>query len=157
MECLVDSSIFVIDSSRKFIAKYLISLYKSSKDSNYQIELNDMKESSKHDCLEINTSIFSADLNTCYKCFLCHLKYVTEQLPAGLERTMSRHVSVAQLLLELFEADTVASQEMLRSTGIMRSCFKLLSHINRDECGKVVDVIFTLLTAGKRYHVQRYG
>lgn len=151
MECLVDSSIFVVESSRKFVAKYLISLYNLNTDSSsHQVDLNNLQDSTKHDCLEAKTTAFSGDFNMCYKCIICHLKYVIEQLPSGLERTMSRQVSVTQLLLALVEEDALAAQEILRSSAIMLSCFKMLSKVNRDQCGKVIDVIFTLLK-GTRY------
>ena len=145
MKCLVDSSIFVVNSSRKFVAKYLISLYNLDIDSKSQVDLNNLQDSTKHDCLEAKTTAFSGDFNMCYKCIICYLKYVIEQLPIGLERTMSRQVSVTQLLLALVEEDALAAQKMLRSSAIMLSCFKMLIQVNRDQCGKVIDVIFTLL------------
>ncbi len=39
----------------------------------------------------------------------------------------------------------MTAQEMLRPSAVMLSCFKMLNYINKDECGKVIDVIFTLL------------
>ena len=60
-------------------------------------------------------------------------------------RTMSRQVSVMQLLLSLMEEDAMAAQQMLHPSAVMLSCFKMLNYINKDECGKVIDVIFTLL------------
>ncbi len=64
----------------------------------------------------------------CYRCIIFHLKHV-----------------VVQLLLSLVEEDAMAEQEMLRPSAVMLSCFKMLNYINKDECGKVIDVIFTLI------------
>ena len=58
---------------------------------------------------------------------------------------MSHQVSVVQLLLSLMEEDAMATQEMLCPSAVMLSCFKMLNYINKDECGKVIDVIFTLI------------
>ena len=144
LECLVDSSIFVADSARKFVAKYLVSLYNSSLDNSSQME-NGLQDSINHDCLGANTDSHSTELRMCYRCITFHLKHVIEQLPTGLARTMSCQASVVQLLLSLMEQDAMAAQEMLRPTAVMLSCFKMLNYINKDECGKVIDVIFTLL------------
>ena len=144
LECSVDSSIFVADSARKFVAKYLVSLYNSSWDSSSQME-NGSQDSINQDCVGANTDSYSIELNICYRCIICHLKHVIEQLPTGLVRTMSRQVCVVQLLLSLMEQDAMTAQEMLRPSAVMLSCFKMLNYINKDECGKVIDVIFTLL------------
>ena len=144
LECLVDCSIFVADSARKFVAKYLVSLYNSSLDNSSQME-NGLQDSINHDCLRANTDTYSVQLNMCYRCIICHFKHVIEQLPTGLARTMSHQVSVVQLFLSLMEEDAMAAQEMLRPSAVMLSCFKILNYINKDECGKVIDVIFTLL------------
>ncbi len=142
LECLVDSRIFVADSARKFVAKF--SLCNSSLDNSSQMG-NGSQDSTNHDCLGANTDSCSTELRMCYRCIICHLKHVIEQLPTGLARTMSRQVSVVQLLLSLMEEDAMAAQEMLRPSAVMLSCFKMLNYINKDECGKVIDVIFTLL------------
>ena len=147
MECLVDRSIFVADSARKFVAKYLVSLYNSSmgrKHNSGQME-NGSQGSAKHDCFGTKTDTFSVELRTCHKCIIYHLKHVVEQLPTGLARTMSRQVSVTQLLLSLMEEDAITAQEMLHPSAIVLSCFKMLNYINKDECGKVIDVMFTML------------
>ncbi len=82
LECLVDSSIFVADSARKFVAKYLVSLYNSSLANSNQME-NGLQGSTNHDCLRANTDSCSIELSMCYRCIICHLKHVIEQLPTS--------------------------------------------------------------------------
>ena len=72
----------------------------------------------------------------CYRCIICHLKHVIEQLPTGLVRTMSHQVSVVQLLLSLMEEDAMAAQERLRPSAVMLSCFKMLNYINKTNVEK---------------------
>ena len=55
----------------------------------------------------------------CYRCIICHLEHVIEQLPTGLVRTMSHQVSVVQVLLSLMEEDAMAAQEMLRPLAVI--------------------------------------
>ncbi len=57
---------------------------------------NGSQDSINHDCLGANTDSYSIELNICYRCIICHLKHVIEQLPTGLARTMSRQVCVVQ-------------------------------------------------------------
>ena len=143
--CLVDTSIFVEDSARKFVAKYLITLYNTSSDHSNQMK-NGSQVSAKHDCMVANPSTFTVEISTCHECMIHHFKDIIEQLPTGLARTMPRQVSVVLLLLSLMEEDSATAQGMLRPSAVVAVCFKMLNYINKDECGKVIDVIFTLLS-----------
>ena len=143
MNSLVDSSIFVADSARKFIAKYLISLYHSSMDRKYDTMANKLEG---HDCSKTTMNVFTADLNVCFQCIIDYLKALIEGSPTGLFGTMKCQVSVSQLLLSIMEEDSKTAQEILRPSAIMLSCLKLLHYVNKDECMSLIDVISTMFT-----------
>lgn len=146
MNCLVDSSIFVGDSARKFISKYLILLYSSSVDNQHHNDSGFLQDATKHSCRIVKTNTFSAELTTCYNCIVNYLKHIVEKPPTGLARTGSHKIPVTQLLLSLMEEDARASQAILYPSTILLSCFKMLNYINKDGCRKVVDVFFTMLS-----------
>ena len=150
MECFIDSSIFVADSARKFVAKYLIALLHENMKSNGQDMTKDFAAPGKHCCSE-ETTVFPIKCNWCDKCIMYDLKHIVEHLPTGLARTMPRQVSVCQFLLSLMEEDATAAQELLRPSVIMLSCFRMLNYVNKDECRKVIDVIHTLLNNARYY------
>ena len=76
---------------------------------------NGLQVSINHDCLGANTDTYFVELSMCYRCIICHLKHVAEQLPTGLARTMSRQVCVVQFLLSLMEEDAMPAQKNVTS------------------------------------------
>lgn len=134
---MVDSSIFVAESCRKFIAKYLIRLF--------TLKALLKESDDHHECLETRRDIYSRELNGCHKCFVGHLAYIIDEQPSGLARKMIWQCSVVQLLLSLMEENSIVAQEIISRSQIMSSCFKLLNKVNKEDCGLVVDVIFTML------------
>ena len=136
---------FVAESARKFIAKYMIALYNSSTIYNNTHSKTDDGDSTMHHCFRLAANTLSTHLPTCLKCIVNHLKNIIEESPTGLIRTMPFQVSIAQLLLSLMEENAVAAQEILHPSSIVLSCLKIFNNANKQECGKVADVIFTML------------
>ncbi|XP_028409033.1 uncharacterized protein LOC114531616 [Dendronephthya gigantea] len=146
MNNLVDSSIFVADSARTFIAKYIITLHKSTTNHNDTHNESGDEDSPMHHCPTPARNTLLKHCATCVKCIVNHFKNIIEETPTGLIRTMPYQVSIVQLLLTLMEENTVTAQEILHPSAIMVSCFELFNHANKEECGKLTDVIFTMLT-----------
>ena len=58
---------------------------------------------------------------------------------------MPYQVSIAQLVLSLMEYNPSIAQDILHQCDIVHSVLELLSCTQKNECGKVVDVMTTMM------------
>lgn len=153
MKCLVDCSIFVEASARKFISKYLVALFISNQQETPAHQqtistghhLKSTKNQHCHRTRNTAGSLKEDDL-TCVECIVRHLQYLIQVPPSGLERKMPCQVSIAQLVLSLAEENSLVAWDIFQENNIFYSCLELLHCANKDECGKVVDVITTFMS-----------
>lgn len=152
MKCLVDNSIFVQANARKFISKYLASLFISNQQERQARQQTSstgqhLERTKKQHCHRTRNTVGSLkeDDLTCVQCIVGHLQYLIKIPPSGLERKMLCQVSIAQLLLSLAEENSLVAQNIFQENKIFYSCLELLHCANKDECGKVVDVITTFM------------